>query len=64
MGNSEGRSGPLTFDLVIISNHGLPLGSLDCLYYIVGNSVGSSNLIDEKVEGSGQLHIGFYHACE
>ena len=30
IGNSGGRSGQLTFNIVIISNHGLPLCSLDC----------------------------------
>ena len=47
MGNSVGRSCPLTFNLIIISDH----GQLRLLDYIVG----SSNLIAEVVVGSGQL---------
>ena len=46
-----------TFDL------GLPMGSLDCatVDYIVGSSVGSSNLDAAKVVGSGHsANIGFF----
>ena len=51
MGSSVGRSCPLTFNLIIISDP----GQLRLLDYIVGSSVGSSNLIAEVVVGSGQL---------
>ena len=56
MGSSVGRSCPLTFNLIIISDHGLAAhGQLRLLDYIVGSSVGSSNLNAEVVVGSGQL---------
>ena len=51
IGSSVGRSCPLTFNFIIISDH----GQLRLLDYKMGSSVGSSNLITEKVGGSGQL---------
>ena len=55
MGSSVGRSCQLTFKFITISDH----GQLRLLDYIVGSSVGSSNLITEKVVGSGQLQHRF-----